>query len=154
LYYNHILFILICNLLDSTPVFDYEANIIGGIDVDINEFPYQASIRVRGLHICGGTIISMKHILTAAHCVSTISPPYSHLKIVTGTSSLNYGGEYHNIRRIDIYPEYNDNDSYVNDISIVTVNIKRNFKKVYYFALPILVYRKKYKVLKLIFGNF
>ena len=44
--------------------------IINGVEAKPNEFPWQVALVRSGLHnpICGGTIISEKHILTAAHC--------------------------------------------------------------------------------------
>lgn len=46
--------------------------VIGGSDAQEGQFPYQISLRVGGEHVCGGTIISNKFILTAAHCVEKI----------------------------------------------------------------------------------
>lgn len=46
--------------------------VIGGSDAQEGQFPYQVSLRVRGLHVCGGTIISNDFILTAAHCVEKV----------------------------------------------------------------------------------
>ena len=43
--------------------------IIGGIEAEEGDFPYQVSLRLlRGNHFCGGSIISNQWILTAAHC--------------------------------------------------------------------------------------
>lgn len=33
-----------------------------------NQFPYQVSVRVRGKHHCGGSIIGQSRIISAAHC--------------------------------------------------------------------------------------
>nr|CAH7743416.1 unnamed protein product [Callosobruchus chinensis] len=45
--------------------------IIGGKNVTIEEYPYQVSIQSNDEHVCGGSIINTKYILTAAHCVYT-----------------------------------------------------------------------------------
>lgn len=46
-----------------------EGKIVGGENVTIEAFPYMASVRIFGQHICGGTIIDEETILTSAHCV-------------------------------------------------------------------------------------
>lgn len=50
-----------------------QPRIVGGRDAEINQFPYQISLRLYNQHICGGSIISKNYIITAAHCVSTFS---------------------------------------------------------------------------------
>ena len=47
-------------------------NIINGTEAEPNEFPWQVALVRSSLQtlICGGTIISEKHILTSAHCTS------------------------------------------------------------------------------------
>ena len=44
--------------------------IIGGEEVIGNEFPWQVALVKKGLYkpFCGGSLISDKHVLTAAHC--------------------------------------------------------------------------------------
>lgn len=43
--------------------------IIGGVDTDISEVPYQVALETKGDQYCGGVIIAKNWILTAAHCV-------------------------------------------------------------------------------------
>jgi trypsin len=42
--------------------------IVGGVDIRIEEAPYQISLQYFGSHYCGGAIISKDFVLTAAHC--------------------------------------------------------------------------------------
>lgn len=48
--------------------------IVGGTKADPGEFPYQVRLNIRsrrGSSLCGGVIIDQRHILTAAHCMTT-----------------------------------------------------------------------------------
>lgn len=42
--------------------------VLGGRPAAIEAWPWQVSLRYRGEHICGGSIIDPLWILTAAHC--------------------------------------------------------------------------------------
>ena len=48
--------------------------IVGGNKAEPGEFPYQVRLNIRsrrGSSLCGGVIIDQRHILTAAHCMTT-----------------------------------------------------------------------------------
>jgi len=57
--------------------------VIGGIDGDIRDFPYQLSLRASDGHSCGASIISYKRGLTAAHCYK-LNTPYT---VLAGSTS-------------------------------------------------------------------
>ena len=43
--------------------------IVGGVVSDVGEWPWHISLRMRGKHVCGGSILTPEMIVTAAHCV-------------------------------------------------------------------------------------
>lgn len=45
-----------------------EARIVGGAPINITAAPFQVSLQWKNKHKCGGSIISSRHILTAAQC--------------------------------------------------------------------------------------
>ncbi|XP_015126441.1 uncharacterized protein LOC107048006 [Diachasma alloeum] len=110
--------------------------IVGGAVASKGEIPYIVSLNKNGRHFCGGSIISNRHILTAAHCVYSFTPSTQRsLTIRAGSSSSTSGGKTYTVDKIELHPEYIDQaGSPPNDIAIIrvkeTITLDQNTKKI------------------------
>ncbi|XP_050302337.1 trypsin-1-like [Anthonomus grandis grandis] len=101
------------------------AKIVGGEHAVEAEFPWLVSITRRGTHFCGGTLISNRYVMTAAHCLCTgsgndqISP--SSIKVTISQHDLtnkNSNAFQIGIKSLKVHPEYSCN-KVKNDIAIL-----------------------------------
>ena len=64
------------------PVRPFRGRVIGGVNATTNSWPWIISLRVGGLHNCGGSLIRPNWVLTATHCLS--DPTLSKYTVVVG----------------------------------------------------------------------
>lgn len=108
--------------------------IVGGYKINIDEAPYQVSLRRYGDHICGGSIFSDHVVITASHCVEGLGDS-RRLSIVAGATFLNSAddGQELKVARFIMHPKYRSfNKDY--DISVLILSGQLMFNQ---FVKPI-----------------
>lgn len=81
------------------------ARIVGGLEIDVSETPYQVSLQYFKSHRCGGSVLNSKWVLTAAHCTDSVAVP-SALAVRLGSSTHASGGTVVRIANIFQHPKY------------------------------------------------
>lgn len=86
---------------------DRGGRIVGGTSTTIASRPFQVSLRTTSnFHFCGGSIITNRWVISAAHCL--LGQSTTAIKAVVGTDRLNAGGTAYNITQIVNHPSYTD----------------------------------------------
>lgn len=80
------------------------SRIVGGYPANITDIPFQVSLQHDLGHFCGGSIISSRWILTAAHCAGSTDRP--SFKVRVGSSLSNEGGQLLTPKRVIAHPQF------------------------------------------------
>jgi len=91
--------------------------IVGGVEATPHEFPWQVGLFFDG-YFCGGTIISEKYILTAAHCADGV---YSHEVVIGAHEIRDPSNTIINAYSPTVHPEW-DSFSLSNDLAILELD--------------------------------
>ncbi|XP_055856628.1 trypsin zeta-like [Episyrphus balteatus] len=107
---------------------DDNGRIVGGKLSDITKHPHQISIRYKKCgtcsfkHICGGTIVSDKIILTAAHCVVDNEAKYMH--VVAGTNERTGHGIMVPVKNFVYHEDFYKLTPFDNDVAILVLDVE------------------------------
>ena len=66
---------------------EQESAIVGGVVAKLGFYPWQVAIYYDDEFLCGGSLISNLHVLTAAHCFKYLSTDSSRYHIVLGENN-------------------------------------------------------------------
>lgn len=113
--------IFINNENNSTNRANKIAKIRGGEKVSLLEFPFFVLLKIfnhrnqEDFSFCGGTILTNKFVLTAAHCIH--NKP-TKIIVYAAKDTFDEGGIKYYVEKYRLHPRFN-NDQYLNDIAII-----------------------------------
>jgi len=118
--------------------YERQSRIVGGGRTNVREFPWIVSLQVQGTHVCGGTVILSRWILTAAHCTNVYEQPgdWQVLAGVSNSRDYSYTAQQSNVKAIIQHAQF-DAQTYDNDISLLyTTNKFRYDEKLQPACMP------------------
>ncbi|CAH0721521.1 unnamed protein product, partial [Brenthis ino] len=93
--------------------------IVGGYNTTIQDVPYQVYLLLQSgndFFQCGGSIISERYILTAAHCLDGMD----RVIVRAGSTEANSGGTQYNTTRFRQHPLYNAS-TFDYDVGVINI---------------------------------
>ncbi|XP_037293538.1 collagenase-like [Manduca sexta] len=116
-----------------------QSRIVGGSASSVGQFPYQAGLLItlpQGTAACGGSLLSNRRVLTAAHCWWDGQNQASRFLVVLGSNRLFSGGVRLETRDIVMHGSWNPN-LVRNDIAMIRLPSNVGFNNnINVIALP------------------
>merc|ERR1712112_506102 len=95
-----------------------EGRIVGGVEAEPNQWPWQVALFIDNAWFCGGSIISENYVLTAAHCADGAS----YFDVMAGAHNVRASSEPHRVEITSYngwtHPGWNSNDL-SNDLALI-----------------------------------
>ncbi|KAH0626351.1 hypothetical protein JD844_001289 [Phrynosoma platyrhinos] len=95
--------------------------IVGGMDAQSGQWPWQANLNFDGHHVCGATLIAPQWLVTAAHCFPTVNP-IDRYEVTLGAFQLRNPTPdivVKQILEVIKHPEFTDDEGSKGDIALV-----------------------------------
>lgn len=90
--------------------------VVGGDEADPGEWPWHVALIENGDAVCGGAVVALDLVVTAAHCVDGVAA--GRLAVLAGTVDLDRGGQRRDVIGIEEHEDYDDAESR-NDIALL-----------------------------------
>ncbi|CAG9578682.1 unnamed protein product [Danaus chrysippus] len=94
--------------------------IVGGKDTTIERYPFMSAMLENSFwglrQICGGSVITNRAIVSAAHCFGRVTP--FTLRVRLGSTYASSGGQVQEVSRIIMHPQYNSR-LLVHDVAVI-----------------------------------
>ncbi|XP_068829713.1 putative serine protease 47 [Capricornis sumatraensis] len=104
--------------------------IYGGRDVEAGQWPWQASLRSQGSHICGAVLINSSWLLSAAHCFLKKSKAPENYQVLLGSTQLYQHTPQTrevSVSRIITHPDFEKLHPFGSDIAMLQLRFPVNF---------------------------
>nr|XP_042134585.1 putative serine protease 47 isoform X1 [Peromyscus maniculatus bairdii] len=104
--------------------------VFGGQDTSAGQWPWQASLLYRGLHLCGAVLIDSHWLVSTAHCFLNKSQAPGDYQVLLGNTQL-YQRTQHtqkmSVNRIIKHPDFEKFHSFGSDIAMLQLCLPVNF---------------------------
>ncbi|XP_011498156.1 PREDICTED: trypsin-1-like [Ceratosolen solmsi marchali] len=102
--------------------------IVGGIETQVNQYPWVALLMYRRRFYCGATVINSKYLLTAAHCITGFDRNLMSVRILEHDRNLTAEAITLDFRITEIIKHNGYSTvNYNNDIALIKIDGELNF---------------------------
>ncbi|XP_066559041.1 chymotrypsinogen A [Amia ocellicauda] len=110
---------------------DQSLRIVGGNKAVYGSHPWLVSLKFKGEHFCGASILNDKWLLCAAHCFSSLAKQsLTYVLIVVGEydqRTLDAGEQRLKVKNVKIHKDFMTSNAVINDIAVVEVDGRITF---------------------------